>query len=80
MMVITRTSSPIIAEDTDTKCLNLIQHVQNCTHRQGHIPDLVITCEADDLVWVVSILSMTSEHFVNAEVSLEGPFVLATSV
>ena len=36
----------------DTKCLF---EVLRCTHRQGHMLDLVITCEDDDLVRGVSI-------------------------
>ena len=57
-------------DDTDTRCpfeilrsTNLIQHVQRRTHRQGHILDLVITREGDDLVIGVSVSSMLSDHF-----------------
>ena len=55
--------------------------MQRRTHRQGHILDLVITREGDDLVSDVSVSSMLSDHFViNNEVSLERPFSPATSV
>ena len=48
-----------------------------CTHRQGHILDLVITGEGDELVNDVSMSSMLSDHFaINSEVSLERPFSL----
>ena len=64
-------------EDTDIKCLseilrsaNLIQHVQRRTQRQGHILDIVIIREGDDLVLGVSVSFTLSDHFlVNSEVS-----------
>ena len=60
-------------EVPNTKCLlaDLIQHVQNCTPRQGHILDLVITHECDDHVRGVSVSYMKSDHFTaNTEVPL----------
>jgi len=51
---------------------NLRQHVQERTHRHGHILDLVISCDDDNLIKRVSVPSMLSDHFlININVSLQ---------
>jgi len=57
---------------------NLRQHVQERTHRHGHILDLVISCDDDNLIKGVSASSMVSDHFlVNINVSLHKQSVSA---
>ena len=57
---------------------NLRQHVQERTHRHGHILDLVISRDDDNLVKGVSVSSMLSDHsLVNINVSLQKQSVSA---
>jgi len=57
---------------------NLRQHVQERTHRHGHILDLVISRDDDNLIRGVSVSSMLSDHFlVNINVSLQKQSVSA---
>ena len=41
---------------------NLVQHVSEPTHRDGHIIDLVVTRQDDSIVQATSVLSMLSDH------------------
>jgi len=51
---------------------NLRQHVQERTHRHGHILDLVISRDDDNLIKGVSVSSMLSDHFlISMDVSLQ---------
>ena len=51
---------------------NLRQHVQEWTHRHGHILDLVIFRDDDNLIKGVCVSSMLSDHsLVNINVSLQ---------
>jgi len=55
---------------------NLTQHVTERTHKHGHILDLVISRDDDNLINEVSVSSMLSDHFlVNIDVSLQKPSV-----
>ncbi|KAK2169189.1 hypothetical protein LSH36_12g34021 [Paralvinella palmiformis] len=57
---------------------NLRQHVQERTHRHGHILDLVISRDDDNLIKGVSVSSMLSDHFlVDINVSLQKQSVSA---
>ena len=48
-----------------------LQHVQERTHRHGHILDLVISYDDDNLIKGVSVSSMLCDHFlVNINVSV----------
>ncbi|KAK2138836.1 hypothetical protein LSH36_2340g00003, partial [Paralvinella palmiformis] len=60
---------------------NLRQHVQERTHRQGHILDLVISRDDDNLIKGVSVSSMLSDHFlVDINVSLQKQSVSAKDI
>jgi len=50
---------------------NLRQHVQERTHIHGHILDIVISCNDENLIKGVSVSPMLSDHFlINTNVSL----------
>ena len=50
---------------------NLRQHVKERTHRHGHILDIAISRDDDNLIKCVSVYSMLSDHFlININVSL----------
>ena len=55
-----------------------MQHVQERTHRHGHILDLVISRDDDNLIKSASVSSMLSDHFlININVSLQKQSVSA---
>ena len=55
---------------------NMVQHVQEPTHRLGHIIDLVASRQDDPLVKQVSVSSMISDHaIISITVSLQKPQV-----
>jgi len=57
---------------------NLRQHVQERTHRHGHILDLVISRDDDNLIKAVYVSSMLSDHLlININVSLQKQSVSA---
>ena len=74
--------------NADTKHLSdilrsasLTQHVQERTHKHGHILDLVITRDVGNLVKGVSVSTMLSDHFlIDIVVSLEKPSLSAKAV
>ena len=58
------------------KSASLTQHVQERTHRHGHMLDLVIYHEDDTFVNKVSLTSMLSDHVLdNIELSLKKPSI-----
>ena len=55
--------------------------MQKCTHRQGHVLDLINTREGYDFVRGVSASSMLSDYFlITSEISLERPFFRVMTV
>ena len=60
---------------------SLTEHVQERTHKHGHILDLVITWDVGNLVKGVSVSTMLSDHFlIDILVSLEKPSLSAKAV